>query len=349
MIWEQKVPGWALGMRKGTYIGGKNPASSISFKSTVDRGARISMALGSLAGRKGINMKFRRISAGIALTIALPAWAQGTSLPFDIKEVEPNYLIYQRNPKDDNAFRAHISLGYQFNESKNDPYEFYFSYTGEFDFYAGTRPSSPVINRLNNPAFHYKWKIAQGEQFGNWLEWIDGGLEHRSNGQAGEVLTPEQQATAQTAYLNNDHVYFDSISHSTHYLSFQARSKPIASIGNIIIDAKAKAYLAKDSDVNWGPLKGTGTSISDYDRLSLTFAKKLPKASSEISFQWVLGDKLFKTDSFNLDLHKEIEVWGGKIPFYIRYHQGPMHTLADYTKPEKALGIGFKFSDLITK
>jgi hypothetical protein len=23
LIWEQKVPGWALGMRKGTYIGGK--------------------------------------------------------------------------------------------------------------------------------------------------------------------------------------------------------------------------------------------------------------------------------------------------------------------------------------
>ena len=160
-----------------------------------------------------------------------------------------------------------------------------------------------------------------------------------------EVLTPEQQATAQTAYLNNDHVYFDSISHSTHYLSFQARSKPIASIGNIIIDAKAKAYLAKDSDVNWGPLKGTGTSISDYDRLTITAIKKDLIPSSEITFQWVLGDKLFKTDSFNLDLHKEIAIWGGNIPFYIRYHQGPMQTLSDYTNHQKALGIGLKFSD----
>lgn len=288
----------------------------------------------------------------IGLILAWPVYAQEKQpdqpnpLPFDLREVEPNYLVYQRNPKDDNSLRAHISLGYQFNKTSTERYEFYFSYTGEFDFYAGTRPSSPVVNRLNNPALHYKWKFDKKDPPSTWLHWVDAGLEHRSNGQAGEVITPEQQATAQAAYLGNDHTYFDSISHSTHYLSFQARSKPIASIGNIIIDAKAKAYLAKDSDVNWGPLKGTGTSISDYDRLTITLIKKNLIPSSEITFQWVLGDKILRTDSFNLDIHKEIYAFGGSIPLYFRYHHGPMNTLDDYTKFQKSIGIGLKFSDI---
>ena len=132
---------------------------------------------------------------------------------------------------------------------------------------------------------------------------------------------------------------------STNQSRISRRVAAIAESATLAVDAKAKAYLAKDSDVNWGPLKGNDTSISDYDRLTLTLIKKNLIPSSEITFQWVLGDKLFKTDSFNLDFHKECEIAGGKVPLYVRYHQGPMHTLADYTKSNRSLGFGLKFSD----
>jgi hypothetical protein len=34
--------------------------------------------------------------------------------------------------------------------------EVFVAYTGQFDFYSGTRPSGPVINRISNPGIHWR-------------------------------------------------------------------------------------------------------------------------------------------------------------------------------------------------
>lgn len=57
----------------------------------------------------------------------------------------------------------------------------FLSYTGEFDFFANSRPSGPVVSTKNNPAIHYAYFFPQ--RTNGLLEWRLS-LEHESNGQS---------------------------------------------------------------------------------------------------------------------------------------------------------------------
>ena len=72
------------------------------------------------------------------------------------KSYEPNYGIWRfiEGDEDDDALTAHYSFRYDFRGGPG--VNLYLAYTGEFDFYMGTRESAPVINRLNNPAIHLR-------------------------------------------------------------------------------------------------------------------------------------------------------------------------------------------------
>ncbi len=61
---------------------------------------------------------------------------------------EPSYLVARRSDGDENALQMHYSLRYMLDPDFEDEDAFYLKYNGAFDFYMGTRPSSPVINRL---------------------------------------------------------------------------------------------------------------------------------------------------------------------------------------------------------
>lgn len=312
-----------------------------------------------------------------------PAKPSARDFPFDrrITAYEPSYAVLQKAAGDEGAARVHYSFKYclakfsqdETNTCRNDYVSqeqsvFYFSYTGEFDFYAYTRPSGPVINRLNNPAFHlriykdsaYSDCIPFTAVFGcihlpQAIDWADLALEHRSNGQVFEVTNPAISANAQAAYASNNHAFFDAISRGSNYLSIEAKRKfkPEQCVKrgecnkegkgddeSFSIYAKVKLYATQDSEVTWGPLAGKGVSISDYDRvkflLSHSFADK-----SEAALTWTIGDKGLSTDSWEVDylLNRD-----APLPLYLKYHNGPMHTLSNYTQNQHYFGIGIKFT-----
>lgn len=259
---------------------------------------------------------------------------------------EPSYFVLQQASGDETAIRAHYSFKYclsKYNHVANEhggnscrstdhkANELYISYTGEFDFYMRTRPSDPVINRLSNPALHYQWKLDS-------IEWLDFAVEHRSNGQATEISTPLQAAKAQIAYDSNDHVFFDSISRGSNFLSVESKIKS----GNekTSFYAKLKQYFSRDSDITWGPLAATNTAISDYDRLRILVRNDIGDYG-EFSVEWTVGDRGLSTDSWNIDY-----LYSKDLPLtvYFRYHNGPMHTLSNYTDNQNYLGAGLKLT-----
>ena len=296
--------------------------------------------------------------------------------PTRFRAFEPNYAIYKWTQDDESTIRAHYSVRYliftadcvgayrrtsadanrqkalenlqECFRTENRRHEWYLMYTGEFDFYWGTRPSSPVINRISNPGFHFR----QYNE-GRW-QWWDLGIEHRSNGQTvdahAQVQTPAGPVNAaQLAYEKGDHAYFDAISRATNYLTAETHY-----LLNPSFDLYARIkflYFGTETDVTWGPLADQNVKMRDYDRfrfiLTYTFGGRRPDRTlgeqSSLFAEWTVGDKALQSDSMNVGLYLPIPTRAGRLPFFVRLHLGPMETLSNYTKSQSSIGVGLMF------
>lgn len=297
--------------------------------------------------------------------------------PTRFRAFEPNYAIYKWTQDDESAVRAHYSVRYllftadcvgayrrtsaaddrkpaldalrECFRTESRRHEWYLMYTGEFDFYWGTRPSSPVINRINNPGFHYR----QYKDDARW-QWWDVGLEHRSNGQTvdakAQVQTPAGPVlAAQLAYEKGDHAYFDAISRATNYLT--AETHYLVSPSFDLYARMKFLYFGTEADVTWGPLADQNVEMRDYDRfrfiLNYTFRGRRPDRTlgeqPSLFAEWTLGDKMLQSDSLNVGVYLPIPTRNGRLPFFARLHLGPMETLSNYTRSQSSIGVGLMF------
>ena len=298
---------------------------------------------------------------------------------------EPTYFAWGHSKGDDNAWRVHYSFSYLLNpapiqadkvpagegggttlscnsrRSSAQPnkvsWDVFFKMTGEFDFYAGTRDSGPVINRMSNPGLHARRLFTKGDRQNVWwLNWLDVTAEHRSDGQVIEVRSAAEAERAQQAYDKHDYTYFDGVSRGSNYTTLAAqwsREVDDAHDNKVRVHASVKKYWTRDSQVTWGPKANQGLAVSDYDRVraSLMWSRKgagcfSGKANDpiEASAEWVLGDNGLKTQSLNLDFMYPCRVADWELPLYVRYHVGPMNTLSNYTQFVQAYWVGLKFN-----
>lgn len=303
---------------------------------------------------RGANPFWSRLSVAVLAAVCGPAFAlcEGESRYKDglrLQAHEPSYLVARNTEGDENAFRVHYSLRYMLDPEFDDEDAIYLKFNGAFDFYMGTRPSSPVVNRLSNIGLHYRCRLGENRVWGDWrLDWLDVGLEHRSNGQTTDVLAPAEALAAQNAYAANNRPFFDSVSRGSDYVSLETKAGREVGAGSLAAYAKLKLYFSQHSDVTWGPLARRGVSVSDYDRVTLTARygfdrDKKTVGATEASLTWTLGDGGLATDSASLDFMYVHEIFGLVIPVYVRYHVGPMNTLSDYTRSQKTIGVGVKF------
>ncbi len=217
-------------------------------------------------------------------------------------------------------------------------WEVFLAYTGEFDFYLGTRDSGPVINRISNPAGYVRLPLRRYLKIGGEEDNFYLSLEHRSNGQTTDVTSSLGAERARNAYDTGDRHYFDAVSRGANY--FGAALELANAFGNPDLDLRVKLrlYINQDSAITWGPLAGSGRRVSDYDRLQL--AASYRTRWGWLDAGWRLGDLGLKTDSWTLSYQAP---WPG-IPLYVRYNHGPMNTLSNYTQSQSSVGIGLRFA-----
>ncbi len=273
---------------------------------------------------------------------------------------EPNYVIWQDTDGDEQSLEVHYSFRYMFTrphcmkghdflydyspedtkkciEDYPERWEVFFAYTGEFDFYMGTRDSGPVINRVSNPGFHYRKYISNSS-----FEWLNLSAEHRSNGQVTEIDERDGAVLkTQLAYNNNNYEYFDGLSRGSNYIQLETKIK-VSDTADIYINLKH--YASQNTDVNWGPEAANDPSISDYDRIRFIWTDRwmVRGKRMETSIEWLMGDEGLDTDSFDFAIAYPFKYKKLAIPFYVRYHSGPMNTLSNYTLDQNSLGIGIK-------
>jgi hypothetical protein len=258
---------------------------------------------------------------------------------------EENYALWQFvrdtgwSDRRENPLRAHLSFRYLLQQDRIR--QFFFSYTGEFDFYwFEARPSSPVIHRFLNPALHLRWRGS--ERFSSPQEegYLDLGLEHRSDGQVVEAKSPGGIQVAQEAYDRHDQPYFDQISRGANYLSLGGRMPQEARGLPLAVEAKIKGYFTQDSTVTWGPRAGLRDRFADYDLVTLRLARRTERWG-RFEGQWTVGAKGLKTDSLEVGWQRPED---GGLPVYLRWHHGPMNSLSNYTQSQDALGLGLRFT-----
>lgn len=305
----------------------------------------------------------------ICILLLLLANKTALSASFD-ERFEPlglNYAIAQWTDEDDWAIEVNYAFKYTlFNCEdwvdapligckKDDDirFNFYFKYIGEFDFYAGTRDSGPVINRTSNPAFHFLFKL-KGRKY---VDWFDIGIEHRSNGQVTDADDIDTNPTSPTFGLhqteiedqNNNHEYFDTISRSADYLSISLGGSFGKNL-NYSVSGKIYNSSTEESNITWGKLAEKGVKFKDYDLLSLSINKKFMLTNTHIQHiilgaEYTIGLEAFNADSLDVNL---IIPWqsssGWEIPLLVRAHIGPMDRLSNYAKEINSIGIGLVFT-----
>ncbi len=243
------------------------------------------------------------------------------------------------------------------------------SYTGEFDFYMGTRESGPVINRISNPALNLTYETKEEKWKTDFISVNHFGvsLEHRSNGQVIDVnkrltdpTSPDNgKFLTQIAYESGDIEYFDELSRGADYLNFKSKFQIgkgsteerdcDSTIWCVDMQLHFKHYFRSDSNITWGELAGSSLRIWDYDRLRLILTNEFEFPMTEhpvqVDVDYTMGDRLSETDSVDINIITPLLWRGLNFPLLIRYHSGPMDRLSDYTRGYKSIGIGIYLSD----
>ena len=286
-------------------------------------------------------------------------------------------LVYQGTEGDQDALQANYSFKYSIfqctdqdgllttylcPEGEEGGLNFFFAYTGSFDFYMyensrGLRASKPVINRLNNPSVHINWN---NTNLSEQIEWWGIGVEHRSNGQV--VSADEKDATGQfvtqVMYLKLQHEYFDALSRSGNYVTIGFGGKGITENGKFSVGLKN--YILKgseESNITWGALAGKDTDFSDYDMLTLSLFERIDvfslnrfwgednKENLGIGIDFTMGKKGIKESSVDV---KVTMLWNAlegawNAPIFFKLHYGPMERLSDYSASYTSFGVGVDF------
>jgi SnoaL-like domain len=282
-----------------------------------------------------------------------------------------NYGIWQETEGDDGALEGHFSFKYTVYDCRRkrtpdaNPIsdlgcrkgaylqpQVFLSYTGSFDFYMETRDSSPVINRMNNPALHIhtliNYKLENKDKISPNIRFFDIGLEHRSNGQDRDV---EEQLggrlLTEIAYEAGNDNFFDSISRSADYISFTAGS--MNAVPNAYnYQVSAKAYLGHDSEVNWGDRADEELSILDYDIFRISLSRRFSETGLSwmpevtLATEYTVGMEGFDRDSGEITLVAPVKLFDRAIslPLFAKAHFGPMNTLSNYTRSVSSFGVG---------
>jgi len=268
---------------------------------------------------------------------------------------EMNYALWQSAQSDENAIDVQYSFKYVLIDYTpvENRHSVYLSYTGKFDFYMGTRSSSPVINRTSNPAIHYRYDLAI---CGETYSWLDLSIEHRSDGQVADAGAKDNnpnsstfgQYLAEVEYRKGNHEYFDGISNGANYFKVSPGWK-FNEYGKA--DISLKLYFSNDSNVTWGKYAGTGARFSDFDLVRFTISDTKTFHTEHIKnmtygLEYVIGSKGLATDSIEVYLivpwYSKTGLW--KFPFIVKSHFGPMERLSDYTKSTSTVGIGLAFA-----
>ncbi|MBR9792604.1 MAG: hypothetical protein GYB58_12730 [Gammaproteobacteria bacterium] len=276
---------------------------------------------------------------------------------------------------------ADVSLGFRYlmtntpvPQGNKAEYAVAIAYQGEFDFFALTRNSSPVVTTRHNPSIFYT-RIWDPEKTGLSSWFIS--LEHESNGQVTDTLERLQSELSAFAldYEGDEDVsesdIFEmaqqTISRSNNFAAFGANyqlgiggHEDCSSRFNCIsIFAKVRHQLDKEpEDQIWWRERVTA-ELKDYVGTEIDINAPFFIGDVDTAFRityrtgQLIGESPFKRNTFDLRYYIDVPIGRGiaslfnlpelelfAVPMVVRYHNGYLDELYNYSQKVSYLALG---------
>lgn len=290
------------------------------------------------------------------------------------------YIDYGRGEKLDRHLDIEYSFRYLFTRPMSfsydtDEYEWdwdlSFTFTGEFDFYAGTRDSGPVIGRRYNPGFMFNAR-------NNKKKGITGytiSVEHESNGQATNSLRALIESSRdlrnqyKSKYPNLDSHYYllmatDTISRSTEAfiaasityrvndndLSWQKCNDRLACF-DFYLKLRESSFSELEDQVFWDPSMFNAT-LEEHQGSQLSIYSMFDNSKQSVQLTYrtgeLFGGRFGDKNTWDISYTRKVRFDIGSryftLPFIISYHHGYLEELYRYSYKSSYLSVGLNFN-----
>jgi len=281
----------------------------------------------------------------------------------------PNFVLLRADSLGESEGGAHIEYNFstRYNIStygKDNLWESSLAYTGRFDFFQGSRDSSPIINRLNNPELLFrKWDYSRTGIF----DYFQIAYGHESNGQQ---INSQELFDSDTRENRNDFISrgWDYISVEKKYSRYWKEDEPncIASYYCTEFWLTYKGILSYGAlqgsieDAIFIPQRAIDDDIRNYDGLQAIASHEWePKKTNffdnlfdefEVSLKLTTGSR-----SPLENITAELQLRGDtiplpyffklRLPLYFVYRNGYVEEIADYSLRSNFVAFGLKFRD----
>ena len=292
-----------------------------------------------------------------------------------------NEVLARYTDTDGTRRHADVSLGFRYLMTntpvpQGDEAEFAvaIAYQGEFDFFALTRNSSPVVTTRHNPSLFFSriWDPVK-TGLSSWFV----SLEHESNGQVTDTLERLQSELSAFAldYEGDEEVsesdVFEmaqqTISRSNNFVAFGANyqlgigsHEDCASRFNCIsIFAKVRHQLDKEPEDQIWWREGETAELKDYvgSEVDINAPFLIGNVDTALRITYrtgqLMGGNPFKRNTFDLRYYVDVPVGRGiasllnkpdleffAIPLVVRYHNGYLDELYNYSQRVSYLALG---------
>lgn len=234
--------------------------------------------------------------------------------------------------------------------------------TIEFDFFVGSRNSSPVVGRRYNPSLQYYYSLNQPKR---WQEWRLS-FEHESNGQSTDNIQTlnELARSFSRQYRDNRNVsaeeLFDlateTISLSNNFVSvggvYRFSTSDDAKICDeklLCVDLHFKLRQQVLGDIQNGEFRtfeNRNDRLKDYQGTKLSLTSRWSKESRinlTIRTGQLSGGSPLKNNTMELNYFYIWNVGEFDIPLSLSYRTGYLEELYNYSNKSSTLKIGLNF------
>ncbi|MFQ5597366.1 MAG: phospholipase A [Nitrospiria bacterium] len=281
----------------------------------------------------------------LAILICSNASAQSEKIAYErlLTGNEPSYLVHAFDDESHEEF--FISIKYRlFKDSIAwmDRYfrgqkTIYFTYNGKYDFFFGSRFSSPIISRRQNPGLVFVNRFERLGVFG--LENLKVGWHHESNGQ--HIETKE-------TFLNTENAE-DFVSRGWDYLGLEAQFTHPMPKGTLYIDTRIRIFCdcqamgaidRKEDAIFWKDV-ARQPDVRDFNGFRSMFSYHYNR-DIRLSAQFRFGTHSVE-DLKNVSYKLEATIRFLEIPLTMFYFDGYGKELSTYHQKDSYVGFGLEF------
>lgn len=276
----------------------------------------------------------------LATAISAAVAAEDSGISRYLSGNEPSYFVFSQDQGEESSHgEFYLSIKYPLLQRPmkfllGEESSLFFNYNGLYDFYLGTRYSSPVVSRRQNPGLMYEYAFANDDL----LRKAKFGYFHESNGQTIDT---------EAKYLATENAG-DFVSRGWDYLHLELSVAPadgwvVYMVGRRFLD-RQMFRLEKEEKWPWEPPLNEALPIQAYDGMRMIVSRAIKRRYwyfDELGFSAIYRTG-YDSPGHNSSRRFELTARIFDLPLYVYWFDGYGINLSSYHVKSSSYGVGFE-------